>query len=105
MTQPASTALVRAIRASFTGFAGLISIEELESRNWASVTFSGQRHRLRLGLEGVGAGVVAARFLDGLSEREFDLVGHILVDIVCAGADHAGETVTLTLEALTIEAD
>lgn len=105
MTQPASTALVRALRASFTGFTGLISIEELESRSWASITFSGQRHRLLLSLEGVGAGAMAASFLDGLSDREFDLVGHILVDIICAGKDDSGETVTLSLEALTIEAD
>jgi hypothetical protein len=58
-----------------------------------------------LSLEGVGAGAMAVAFLDGLSEREFDLVGHILVDIVCVGDEHAGEAATLTLETLTIEAD
>lgn len=105
MSRPAATALTRAIPVHFVDFSGLLSVEMLESRSWASITFSGERHRLNLRLEGPEARAAANAFLDGLREREFDLRDHILVDIACIGEAIEGEALVLALEALTIEAD
>lgn len=107
MTQAASAALVRALRVDFAriGLVGPVSIGDLHSRRWASITFSGERHRLRLHFGGAGARTAAPTFLDGLAERDFDLGNHVLIDIACVGETSDGEAVTLALEALTIEAD
>ena len=96
----AADALQQALRA---GFAGTATVEELESRSWASITFSGERHRLRLRLEGECAAAAADEFLDGLAEREFDLPGHVLADIALVSDEREEAQVRLTLEALTVE--
>ena len=107
MSCDAATALLRAIRPNhLAGFA----VEELKSRGWASATFTGARHELRLRFEGEDAAAAAERLLDGLSEREFDLRGHLLADIRmveredCVGP-HGKTLVRVALEALTLEAD
>jgi len=104
MTADAGAELEKAIRAAFATLAGTLRVEERVSRPWASITFSGERHRLRLGLGG-GAGATAAAdaFLDGLSEREFNLRGHILADIALLEERREGDSLSLTLEALTVE--
>lgn len=97
--------LLRAIRADVGRFSQAFEIEELGSRPWASVTFSGARHRLAVRFEGPGAGAAADAFLDGLAEREFALAGHVLADIALvwdARAPHEDQA-RLTLEALTVE--
>jgi len=91
-------------RALFADLAGPAIVEALESRSWASITFSGERHRIVLRLAGEGADAAADRFLDGLAEREFALDGHILADITLVSDDRRGDSVRLTLEALTVEA-
>lgn len=96
--------LNRALRVHFVHFAGAIAIEEPVSRRWASITFSGERHRLRLSLAGAAAASAADAFLDGLAEREFELPGHILADIALVEDKREGDSVRLTLEALTVEA-
>lgn len=106
MTADAAEALARSLRGQFAGFAGIVEIEELASRRWASITFTGARHRLVLRLAGPGASAAAEAFLDGLGEREFDLKGHVVADIALKGevAVEGEEAVRLTLEALTVEA-
>lgn len=90
---------------NFVNFTAEVRVEELETRSWASVTFSGARHRLRLRLSGAGAAAAAGRFLDNLGEAEFVLRGHILADIALAGDPQAetNETIVFELEALTVE--
>jgi len=107
VSEDGATALLRALSARFAGFAGLFRVEELASRNWASVTFSGARHRVAFILEGEGAGTTADAFLEGMAEAEFDLRGHILADIAVVGQerDEAARRVRLDLEALTVEDD
>ncbi len=96
--------LSRTLHATFATFGGEVEVEALESRSWASVTFSGARHTLRLGLSGGGASEAADRFLSGLTEAEFELKGHIVADmaLVSDRRDDGGR-VLLTLEALTVE--
>ena len=103
MSPGAGAELKRALRAWFTALGAPLTFETLSSRPWASITFSGERHRLTLCLPGPGAEAAADAFLDGLAEREFALRGHILADIEAAGVEcDADGQVRLTLEALTV---
>lgn len=103
MTLPdAGIELERALAVQFVNFAGTVGIE-LASRPWASITFSGARHRLVLRIAGAGAAAAADAFLDGLEGREFALRGHILADIVVVREVREPGGVRLTLEALTVE--
>ena len=98
----ATSALLRALRAAFATFAGF-AIEEVRSRSWASVTFSGARHELAFRLEGPGAEAAAASFCEGLSVAEFDLRGHILADIALVSQERSADCARIRLEALTVE--
>jgi len=95
--------LKRVLRVNFVQLGAAVAIESLASRPWASITFSGERHRLALYLPGPGAGAAADAFLDGLAERDFALRGHVLADIVLADRSDEDEQVRLILEALTVE--
>jgi hypothetical protein len=103
LSDDAATGFLNALCVHFVHFAGAFRVEQLVSTPWASVTFSGARHRVTFTLEGAGAGGAADAFLAGMHEAEFDLPEHILADIALAGEDRAGDRVRLTLEALTVE--
>lgn len=105
MSESAATVLRRGLKAEFGHFAGLIEIEIRDVREWASMTFTGARHSLALRLAGCGAGAAMARFRDGLEDREFDLGGHILIDIAVRDSREAEEVAEIELEALTVVAD
>jgi len=100
----AGEALARALRVSFVNFTGAVALDPPVSRRWASITFSGERHLVELRLAGQDAESAADRFLDGLSDREFELRGHILADIAVVEDVRKGDGVRLALEALTVEA-
>lgn len=95
----AATALLRALGDRLGG--GAYHIEELSCRNWASVTFSGTRHRLTLRLPCEAS----APFLDGIEEAEFSLPGHIVADIALVSCVREGGEMRIALEALTVEDD
>jgi len=105
MTRSAGAELKRALRRPFARFAGRVETHDLVSRPWSSVTFSGERHRLTLRIDGAGAAAAADVFLDGLSDREFELHGHIMADIAVVEDVREGNCVRLTLEALTVAAN
>jgi hypothetical protein len=104
VTAPAKAGaeLKRALRVHFVHLGAAVAIESLASRTWASVTFSGERHRLALCLPGPGAAAAADAFLEDLAERDFALSGHILADIVLVERFEEEEQVRLVLEALTV---
>jgi hypothetical protein len=102
----AGAELKRALRACFVELGAAITVESLVSRPWASITFSGERHRLALCLPGPGADAAAEAFLDGLEERDFALRGHVRADTEARGVQRdADGQVRLVLEALTVEGD
>lgn len=78
-----------------------VTFESATSRPWASISFRGERHRLALCVPGP----VADSFLDGLLDREFDLPGHVLTDIVLAERRDDERGAHLVLDALTVEDD
>ena len=97
--------LARMVSVRFVGFAGEISAIALEQVDWASVTFTGARHRLRVTLDGQGAVGSAADFLDKLPDLDLPLPGHIVADIALVAEERgdSGRHAVLELEALTIE--
>jgi hypothetical protein len=93
------------IGACFTTFSGTVEVEPLARTEWASVTFSGARHRLSVALSGPGAVGAAADFLADLPEMEFEIAGHIVADVALLSEERrdGGGYASLELEALTIE--
>lgn len=73
-----------------------LAVVESRSRPWASVTFTGARHRIVLT---VPDGQRTA-LLDGLDCDDLPLPGHIVADITAADDGAA-----IVIEALTVEAD
>lgn len=102
MSVDATSALLRALRDKLA-CAERIGFEEIVSRSWASATFLGARHEIVLTLDGEGAGEAADSFVEGLSEKEFALRGHILADIVLVSDSRASGHARIVLEALTVE--
>ena len=91
----AHKALSRALIARTEG----VSIGAAESAGWASVTFTGARHRFVLTMPADAE----PGFSRNLDCDEFHLPGHVLADIVQAERTIANNIVTLTIEALTVE--
>ena len=98
----ATTAFLRAVRARCSDL-GAFVLEEIRSRAWASITFSGARHELAFRLEGRGAEDEARRFFRGLDASEFHLRGHILADIALVSEERSPGCARIRLEALTVE--
>lgn len=101
----APATLERALASLFSGPDCTASIEWTASRPWASATFTGARHVVRLRLSGSNPDAAANQGLSGIEEREFALPGHILVDIALSSREAEGQSILLTLETLTVEAD
>lgn len=74
---------------------------ETRVRNWASVTFVGARHWLRL--------IVPTDAAEGLArdlpDAEFDLPGHLVADMAVVRQQPCPEGILLDLEALTVLTD
>lgn len=105
MSDRISSALARALRAEFAGFPGAVTVEPIGHTTWASVTFSGARHRLHLSIAGEGAAGAAADFLARMEDVEFAIPGQIVADLALVAEERreGGGFVRLELEALTIE--
>ena len=117
----ASAALLRAVRMvvgdAADGAAGratddtpLLAVSAFESEPWASLTFSGARHRLEVRLEGRAAQVreARARLAASLAEMDLTIPGQFLadselVDAGCIRLEHGCISLNLRLMALTIE--
>ncbi|WP_313535531.1 hypothetical protein [Sphingomonas sp.] len=67
---------------------------------WASVTFSGARHRMLLELDG---SIVAQAWLVALPELELPLRGHLVADLQAGSVKSADGVLHAAIEALTVE--
>lgn len=108
MTRSPAEKLADAIRVeivNFMNFAGAVTVDSLTSRPWASITFSGARHRLRLTFEGPGAVGAAADQLARLEILEVGIPGMLLADLALVADSRSddGTRAWLDLEALTID--
>lgn len=91
----ATSALLRALKAALAP--AEVALEEARSRPWASATYTGTSHRLRLAVQG------AVDSLADLESREFDLHGHIVASIALVTREDGEGVTRLTIEALTME--
>ena len=61
---------------------------EHDERAWASITFTGARHRLRLRFEGAEAVEAGEQFIAFLPEHEFTIHGQLVADAAVVEVDH-----------------
>jgi len=97
----AATLLERALLAGARAAGCLMRLAESESTPWASVTFTGARHRLVLTGERSPA---LETWLAGLPEAEVALRGHLVADLGVVRLVRTDKELTAVLEVLTVEA-
>lgn len=100
-----ATALIRAVLSLCKGDAML---DEHRGTAWASATFSGMRHVMRLRFDGPQAVETAQWLARILPEHEFAISGHLVADIAITQTHRRHEgapAMTLIVESLTVEAD
>jgi hypothetical protein len=96
----AATLLARALLAGAEGAGCPVTIVEADWSRWASVTFTGARHMLRLAAPPSPALIA---WVAALPETEFVLRGHLVADLSVAAVRHAGAEIAIELEVLTVE--
>lgn len=80
-------------------------IGRFRSVDWQSLTFTGERHEISLRLTGPDPALALGALRDGLAEVEWQLVGHVVADIVIVGERRSGDgAIVVEIEALTLTA-
>ena len=104
---PAASALLRCLTGRARVPRDRILLSDVYSVDWRSLTFTGERHELELRIPGPDSRLVVDRMCDGLEDAEFSIPGVIVADIAVAGEIKSGfdRSTTVTIEALTVEAD
>ncbi|WP_241213199.1 hypothetical protein [Sphingomonas sp. ABOLE] len=92
--------LERALIAAAAVEGCVLRIVEASWVPWASVTFSGARHRLTLELD---ESIVAKAWLVALPELELPISGHLVADLQVTMVETADGVVCAGIEALTVE--
>ncbi|MEN2785509.1 hypothetical protein ACFOKI_12165 [Sphingomonas qilianensis] len=77
-----------------------LEIIEADWVRWASVTFTGARHRMQW--TGHASPALDA-WLAALPRADLPIRGHLLADITVAGLTHRADSVKIEIEALTLE--
>lgn len=77
--------LVEALKAVADGHGEILSHRETA---WASITFSGKRHTLRLLFDGVAAAEAGEGMIAALPDHEFTIPGQLVADATVIEADH-----------------
>lgn len=75
-------------------------------RAWASITFSGARHTLRLAFDGPAEVAAGERIVEELAEHEFSISGQLVADASVVHVEHRLQGVprlVLTAELLLLE--
>ena len=100
-----ATALFRGLLARAGDKRDRILLMDWKSVDWQSLTFIGERHEIRLRIRGPNGADLARRLTGNIADAEFPVPGQIVADMLVAGQPRAEAdgSVTLTLEALTIE--
>jgi hypothetical protein len=104
---PAASALLRALIARSGAPRNRILLTEIKSIDWQSLTFTGERHQIRLRVPGPDSMATVERMCAGIEDAEFTIPGIIVADIVPLGEPQRGldGSLSLTIEALTVSED
>ncbi|WP_249276606.1 hypothetical protein [Sphingomonas baiyangensis] len=101
MRGPDAMALLqRALQGSADAAGLILAIGEATSIDWASATFTGARHLLRVTLPDEPA---SHAWLAGLADAELFMPGHLLADCAVVAVEHAAGTLAARIEALSVE--
>jgi hypothetical protein len=104
---PAASSLLRVLIARARLARDRILLTSLDSVDWRSLTFAGERHQISLRATGWESRAAIDRLCDGLDDAEFSIPGLVVADIAVLGAPRRafdGST-EITIEALTISDD
>lgn len=99
----AQAAILRAVAAIVTPFGARVVIEELRSRDWASLTLTGARHELDVRLDGASAAAALDALIAALPQAQVAMNGRILAELVVEPGTADDEGVALTICALVID--
>ena len=106
---PAALALLRALtgRARVARDRILLTDIYIYTIDWRSLTFTGERHQIRLRVPGPDSLEIVERMCRGLEDAEFSIPGQIVADIALVGVPkcEADGSTSLTIEALTVSDD
>lgn len=104
---PAASALLRALIARSGAERNRILLTDVHSRDWQSLTFTGERHHFALRVTGRDSKEAVGRMCAGLQEAEFSIPGVLVADIGVVGdPQRAPDGATeLMIEALTVAED
>ena len=102
----AASAVLRALLARAGEESDRILLTEIQSTDWQSLTFVGERHQFRFAIRGPGARALMNRLTNGLEDAEFDIPGHVVADLSVerAPGHSSEEMLPVCIEALTIAA-
>lgn len=89
------SAVVKALTDLAEGHAQLVSHSE---RAWASITFSGTRHCVRLRFEGIDAAIVGEAMIEALPDNEFAIAGKLVADCSIEWAERTVNPLTLEFQ-------
>jgi hypothetical protein len=95
----AATLLERALIANAARHGVRIEVAEAESTRWASATFSGARHVMRLAADGGDM----RQWLAELPEADLPIRGHLVADLAVVRQRWSGDIGEVAIEALTVE--
>jgi hypothetical protein len=84
-----------------------ILLTDVQSIDWQSLTFIGERHHFDLRIPGLDSGDVAERLCSGLADVEFSIPGQMVADILVLGKPVRASdgSTSVMIEALTVGAD
>jgi hypothetical protein len=77
------------LRDALLVLAGAGAVLHHATKAWASVTFEGTRHTIRLRFDGADAVEAGETFVAALPEHEFAIPGQLVADAIVTGVDHA----------------
>jgi hypothetical protein len=100
----AAAGLLRAVLARAKISGDRILLTDIQSTEWQSLTFVGERHQFRFRIAGPAADGAVRNLTYGLRHADFSIPGHIVADIALVGEPEPSDdgSVSLDLEALTI---
>ena len=102
-----ASALFRALIARAGVPRDRVLLADVNSIDWQSLTFTGERHQIEVRVTGPSALTAVERMCAGLEDAEFDIAGIIVADINVVGAPgrEPDGSVTVAIEALTVSED
>ena len=101
---PAASALLRSLIARAGVPRDRILLTDIQSTDWQSLTFVGERHLLQLRVPGPQSKQIVERMCADLEDAEFAIRGQIVADIALAAPPEcaADGSTSVTFEALTV---